>query len=81
MHLQYLSVHYEQPLQTDVHFWSSRPSNRRKMPNSTNYGYGWYSEEQLDDYYNKLIGKTLEIFEVLLNILSTFFFQASTPRL
>ena len=51
------------------------------MPNSTNYGYGWYSEEQLDDYYNKLIGKTLEIFEVLLNILSTFFFQASTPRL
>ena len=44
----------------DVHFWSSHPSNRRKMPNSTNYGYGWYSEEQLDDYYNKLIGKTLE---------------------
>ena len=40
------------------------------MPNSTNYGYGWYSEEQLDDYYNKLIGKTLEIFKDLL--LSTF---------
>ena len=48
------------------------------MPNSTNYGYGWYSEEQLDDYYNKLIGKTLEIFKVLL---VNFFFQASTPRL
>ena len=45
------------------------------MPNSTNYGYGWYSEEQLDDYYKKLIGKTLEIFKVLLNILSTFSFR------
>ena len=51
------------------------------MPNSTNYGYGWYSEEQLDDYYNKLIGKTLEIFIVLFNIfLFNFFFQVSTPR-
>ena len=45
------------------------------MPNSTNYGYGWYSEEQLEDYYNKLIGKTLEIIKVLLNILSTFSFR------
>ena len=45
------------------------------MPESTNYGYGWYSEEQLDDYYNKLIGKTLEIFIALLNILSTFYFR------
>ena len=42
------------------------------MPNSANYGYGWYSEEQLEDYYNNLIGKTLEIFKVFLNILSTF---------
>ena len=42
------------------------------MPNSTNYGYGWYSEEQLDDYYDKLIGKNLEIFKAFLNILSTF---------
>ena len=50
------------------------------MPNSTNYGYGWYSEEQLEDYYNKLIGKTLEIFKVLLNNLVNFFFQASTRR-
>ena len=42
------------------------------MPKSTNYGYGWYSEEQLDDYYNKLIGKTLDFFKVLLNVLPTF---------
>ena len=45
------------------------------MPKSTNYGYGWYSEEQLDDYYNKLIGKTLDIFKVLLNVLPTFSFR------
>ena len=42
------------------------------MPNSTNYVYGWYSEEQLGDYYDKLIGKNLEIFKAFLNILSTF---------
>ena len=42
------------------------------MPKSTNYGYGWYSEEQLDDYYNKLIGKTLDFFKILLNVLPTF---------
>ena len=42
------------------------------MPNSTNYGYGWYSEEQLDDYYDKLIGKNLEIFKAFFNILPTF---------
>ena len=51
------------------------------MPNSTNYGYGWYSEEQLDDYYNKLIGKNLEIFNAFPNILPTFSLQESTPRL
>ena len=56
-------------------FLELQPSNHRKMPNSTNYGYGWYSEEQLDNYYNKLIGKTPEIFKVLLNILSTFSFR------
>ena len=42
------------------------------MPNSTNYGYGWYSEEQLDDYYDKRIGKNLEIFKAFPNILPTF---------
>ena len=70
--MQYLSVHYEQPLRKDAHFWSSHPSNRRKMPNSTNYGYGWYSEEQLDDYYDKLIGKNLEIFKAFFIILQFF---------
>ena len=45
------------------------------MPNSTNYGYGWYSEEQLDDYYDKLIGKNPEIFKAFLNILPTFSFR------
>ena len=46
-----------------------------KMPNSTNYGYGWYSEEQLDDYYDKLIGKNLEIFKAFPNIFTTFSFR------
>ena len=45
------------------------------MPKSTNYGYGWYSEEQLDDYYNKLIGKTLDIFKLLLSVLPTLLFR------
>ena len=51
------------------------------MPKSTNYGYGWYSEEQLDDYYDKLIGKNLEIFKAFFIILQFFFLQESMPRL
>ena len=30
-----------------------------------NYGYGWYTQEQLEDYYDQLIGN-------FFNILSTF---------
>ena len=45
------------------------------MPNSTNYGYGWYSEEQLDDYYDKLIGKNLEIFKAFLKAFANFSFR------
>ena len=45
------------------------------MPNSTNYGYGWYSEEQLEDYYNKLIGKTLEIFKFFSTSCQLFSFR------
>ena len=41
-----------------------------------NYGYGWYTQEQLEDYYDQLIGRFFtNIFET--NHLS----QETTPRL
>ena len=27
----------------------------------SNYGYGWYTPEQLEDYYDQLIGNFLNI--------------------
>ena len=33
----------------------------------SNYGYGWYTPEQLEDYYNQLIGK----FFIILSIFKT----------
>ena len=45
------------------------------MFSSTYHGYRWLSSKQLAEYSDKLIGKTLEIFKVLLNILSTFSFR------
>ena len=27
-----------------------------KKPSAHHYGYGWYNEKQLEDYYNKIIG-------------------------
>ena len=27
----------------------------------SNYGYGWYTEEQLEDYYDQLIGNFFNI--------------------
>ena len=49
--------------------------NKIKNPKMYEYQYGEFSEEQLIRYNNKLIGKTLEIFKALLNILSTFYFR------
>ena len=30
--------------------------------NEKNYGYGFYTEEQLEDYYDELIGRFFNIF-------------------
>ena len=30
----------------------------------THYGYSWYTEEQLEDYYNDLIGNFSNIFSI-----------------
>ena len=51
----------------------NKACNKNKNPKT--YKYNEFSEDQLIRYNNKLIGKTLEIFKVLLNILSTFSFR------
>ena len=53
----------------------NKACNKNKNPKTYEYKYDEFSEEQLIRYNNKLIGKTLEIFKVLLNILSTFSFR------
>ena len=48
------------------------------------YGYGWYTQEQLEDYYDKLIGNffnIINIFRILLCIFVNFLSQVTTPRL
>ena len=40
----------------------------------SNYGYGWYTQEQLEDYYDHLIGNFFSI----LSILQDFFAALST---
>ena len=51
--------------------------SKSKDTNSKKHGYSWYTEEQLDEYYNKLIGMIPQI----LNITLQQFFQESTPTL
>ena len=58
----------------------NKACNKNKNPKWYEYEYDEFSEEQFIRYNNKLIGKTLEIFKVLLNNLVNFFFQASTWR-
>ena len=53
----------------------NKACNKNKNPKWYEYEYDEFSEEQFIRYNNKLIGKTLEIFKVLLNILSTFSFR------
>ena len=48
------------------------------------YGYGWYTQEQLEDYYDKLIGiafNILSIFRIIVCIFVSFLSQVTTPRL
>ena len=49
----------------------SQETGGRKMPkskdiHSNKHGYSWYTEEQLDEYYNKLIGMILQILNITL---------------
>ena len=44
-----------------------------KDTHSNKHGYSWYTEEQLDEYYNKLIGMILQILNNTLQLLSTIF--------
>ena len=49
-----------------------------------NYGYGWYTQEQLEDYYDQLIGNffnIISIFRIILYISVKFLSQVTTPRL
>ena len=47
------------------------------------YGYGWYTQEQLEEYYDQLIGSffiTINLFNIILLIINHFS-KVSTPRL
>ena len=35
-----------------------------KKPSAHHYGYGWYNEKQLEDYYNKIIGNFFNIVSI-----------------
>ena len=54
---------------------------KSKDIHSNKHGYSWYTEEQLDEYYNKLIGMILQILNITLHFLSTIFVQESTLTL
>ena len=55
---------------------ASRPTFKtpRTEPSSkkmANYGYGWYTQEQLEDYYDQMIGRfftTISILRIILEI-------------
>ena len=79
---KFLPVFLEQSSRTDVPFPAPRSQPLAKK--MTHYGYGWYTQEQLEDYYDKLIGKffsIISIFRILLCIFVIFVSQVTTPRL
>ena len=39
------------------------------MADAPHYGYGWYTQEQLEDYYNQLIGRFFTILNTIKIIL------------
>ena len=43
---------------------------KSKDAHSNKHGYSWYTEEQLDEYYNKLIGMIQQILNITLHFLS-----------
>ena len=48
----------------------SRLPKLNKFEEIARYGYGWYTQEQLEDYYDQLIGN-------FFNIISSFFVSLS----
>ena len=49
-----------------------------------NYGYSWYTQEQLEDYFDQLIGNffnILSIFRIDFCIFFNYQTQVTTPRL
>ena len=43
----------------------------------SNYGYGWYTQEQLEDYYDQLIGNFFNIISIFMNDHSLYLCQPS----
>ena len=75
-----LPVFPEHSSRTDVPF----PAPRSQPKKMAHYGYGWYTQEQLEDYYDQLIGNffnIISIFRILLCIFVIFLSQVTTPRL
>ena len=82
-HQKYLYLAYKKSIQKNllreftkqlpVSLWHSQrvdllsrfPELNKKM---AHYGYGWYTQEQLEDYYDQLIGNffnTINIFRII----------------
>ena len=67
---------------TDVPFKLSKLNTLLKK--MANYGYGWYTQEQLEDYYDKMIGNffnILSVFRITPCIIFNYLPQVTTPRL
>ena len=74
----------EQPRGKDVTFELQYPSLQDfKMADAPHYGYGWYTQEQLEDYYNQLIGRFFTILNTIkiILLLINHIFQETMPRL
>ena len=78
-----LPVFSEHSSRTDVPFQA--PRKQQLLKKMANYGYGWYTQEQLEDYYNQLIGNFLNILSSIFRIICCFVVnllsQETTPIL
>ena len=78
-----LPVFPEHSSRTDVPFQA--PRKQPLLKKMTNYGYGWYSQEQLEDYYDQLIGNFFNILSSIFRIICCFVVnllsQETTPIL
>ena len=76
---KFLSVFLEHSSRTDVPFLA--PRSRPLARKMATYGYGWYTQEQLEDYYDKLIGNFFNILSIIVCIFVSFLSQVTMPRL